>query len=165
MAAVNAELSPRDLYISALVGAIEMIRTGSTSVLDMPRIDMARVCRRWQDGHHAGLCGYRPARRRCGQLSLMSISAASLPLELVPGLSDTLKPRRTAHIERCYRPPRCLASRPEGAAIYCNVTDDRPVVGCRAVRPNVLKASVDLARRRRPRTVQDLPIFSPASRR
>ncbi|MDB5820012.1 MAG: hypothetical protein JWQ11_3652, partial [Rhizobacter sp.] len=28
----NAELTPRELYVSAMIGAIEMIRTGSTAV-------------------------------------------------------------------------------------------------------------------------------------
>ncbi|MES2533806.1 MAG: amidohydrolase family protein, partial [Pseudomonadota bacterium] len=37
----NAELTPRELYVSAMAGAIEMVRSGSTAVLDMPRVPLA----------------------------------------------------------------------------------------------------------------------------
>lgn len=40
----GATLAPRDLHVSTMVGAIEMLATGTTSVLDCPRSDL-----RWFD--------------------------------------------------------------------------------------------------------------------
>jgi 5-methylthioadenosine/S-adenosylhomocysteine deaminase len=93
----NAELSPRDLYVSALTGAIEMIRTGSTSVLDMPRIDLAR----FEAGSDAIMQAYADIGLRAAvAVSFTDLNfASSLPLALVPGLAKHLKPRRTAAVE------------------------------------------------------------------
>ncbi len=90
----NAEFRPRDLYISAMVGAIEMIRSGSTSAIDMPRVDL-----RWfAEGSDAIMQAYADV----GMRAMVAVTytdlnfAGSLPLELVPGAIDALKPRRTA---------------------------------------------------------------------
>src|SRR5438046_9024105 len=40
----GATLQPKDLYLSTMVGALEMVSTGTTSVLDCPRCDQ-----RWID--------------------------------------------------------------------------------------------------------------------
>jgi cytosine/adenosine deaminase-related metal-dependent hydrolase len=93
----NAELSPRDLYVSAMIGAIEMIRTGSTSVLDMPRVDLPTFA----EGIDAIMQAYADVGLRAAvAVSYTDLNfASSLPLELVPGMLETLKPRRTARVD------------------------------------------------------------------
>jgi 5-methylthioadenosine/S-adenosylhomocysteine deaminase len=92
----NAEFRPRDLYVSAMVGAIEMIRGGSTSAIDMPRVDM-----RWfAEGTDAIMQAYADI----GMRAMVAVTytdlnfPGSLPLELVPGAVDALKPRKTADL-------------------------------------------------------------------
>lgn len=140
---VNAELSPRDLYISALVGAIEMIRTGSTSVLDMPRIDMARFA----EGSDAIMQAYADIGLRAAvAVSYTDVNfAASLPLELVPGLSDTLKPRRTAAVADVISHLEAFVSRWKGRHPLLS-----PMIGPSSLprcSTELFEASVDLARR------------------
>jgi 5-methylthioadenosine/S-adenosylhomocysteine deaminase len=86
----NAELSPRELYVSAMIGAIEMIRTGSTAVLDMPRIPLNA----FDASVDAIMQAYADSGMRAGvAASYTDLNfAASLPLELVPNLSEQLKP-------------------------------------------------------------------------
>lgn len=86
----NAELSPRELYVSAQIGALEMIRTGSTAVLDMPRMPLGA----FDAAADAVMQAYIDVGIRAGvAVSFTDLNfAASLPLELVPGLAETLKP-------------------------------------------------------------------------
>jgi 5-methylthioadenosine/S-adenosylhomocysteine deaminase len=93
---LNAELSPRELYVSAMVGAIEMIRTGSTAVLDMPRVSMNDFVA----GSDAVMQAYADIGMRAGvAIAYTDMNfAGSLPLELVPGLQEYLKPARTAAV-------------------------------------------------------------------
>lgn len=89
-----AELRPRDLYVSAMVGAIEMIRSGSTAALDMARVDT-----RWfEEGTDAVMQAYVDIGLRAGvAITITDLDfASSLPLALVPGAADELKPRRVA---------------------------------------------------------------------
>jgi 5-methylthioadenosine/S-adenosylhomocysteine deaminase len=94
----NAELSPRELYISAMIGAIEMIRTGSTAVLDMPRMPLAA----FDASADAVMQAYADIGMRAGvAVSYTDLNfAASLPLELVPGLSDQIKPAPMASVQQ-----------------------------------------------------------------
>ncbi len=92
----NAEFRPRDLYVSAMVGAIDMIRGGSTSALDMPRVDM-----RWfREGTDAIMQAYADI----GMRAMVAVTytdlnfPGSLPLELVPGAFEALKPKKTAEL-------------------------------------------------------------------
>jgi 5-methylthioadenosine/S-adenosylhomocysteine deaminase len=92
----NAELSPRELHVSAMIGAIEMIRCGSTAVLDMPRIPLGE----FEKATDAIMQAYVDVGIRAGvAASFTDLNfAASLPLELVPGLIDELKPAPMARI-------------------------------------------------------------------
>lgn len=90
----NAEFAPRDLYVSAMVGAIEMIRSGSTSALDMPRVDL-----RWfKDGTDAIMRAYTDIGMRATvAVTYTDLNfPGSLPLELIPGAVEALKPRKVA---------------------------------------------------------------------
>jgi 5-methylthioadenosine/S-adenosylhomocysteine deaminase len=93
----NAELKPRDLYVSAMVGAIEMIRTGTTAALDMARVDS-----KWfAEGTDAVMQAYGDAGLRAAvAVTITDLDfASSLPLELVPGALEELKPKRIAKAE------------------------------------------------------------------
>jgi 5-methylthioadenosine/S-adenosylhomocysteine deaminase len=94
----NAELSPRELYVSAAIGAIEMIRTGSTAVLDMPRMPLGA----FDASADAVMQAYADVGMRAGvAASFTDLNfAASLPLELVPGMSDQLKPAAMASVQQ-----------------------------------------------------------------
>lgn len=90
----SAELRPRDLYVSAMVGAIEMIRSGSTAALDMARVDP-----RWfEDGTDAIMQAYADVGLRAAvAVTVTDLDfASSLPLELVPGAAEELQPKRVA---------------------------------------------------------------------
>jgi 5-methylthioadenosine/S-adenosylhomocysteine deaminase len=92
----NAEFGPRDLYVSAMVGAIEMIRGGATSALDMPRVDL-----RWfKDGTDAIMRAYADIGMRATvAVTYTDLNfPGSLPLELVPGAVEALKPRQIAEL-------------------------------------------------------------------
>lgn len=93
----SAELRPRDLYISAQVGAIEMIRSGTTAALDMARVDT-----RWfEAGTDAVMQAYLDIGLRAGvAITITDLDfASSLPLSLVPEAAATLKPRRVANAD------------------------------------------------------------------
>jgi 5-methylthioadenosine/S-adenosylhomocysteine deaminase len=140
----NAELSPRDLYISALIGAIEMIRTGSTSVLDMPRVDLSAFAE--------GIDAIMQAYADIGMRAAVAVSytdlnfASSLPLELVPGMLETLKPRRTASVDEILGCLDGFIARWKGRNRRL-----RPMVGPSSLprcSTELFEASVDLARQR-----------------
>ncbi len=140
----NAELSPRDLYVSALVGAIEMIRTGSTAVLDMPRVDPARF--------EPGIDSIMQAYAAIGLRAAVAVSysdinfAASLPLELAPGMAERLPPRRSAAIPDILAHLNAFIDRWKGRHPLLT-----PMIGPSSLprcSTEMFEASVDLARRR-----------------
>jgi 5-methylthioadenosine/S-adenosylhomocysteine deaminase len=141
----NAELSPRELYVSALVGAIEMIRTGSTSVLDMPRIDLAR----FEAMSDAVMQAYSDIGLRAAvAASFTDLNfAASLPLALLPGMSDSYRPRRVAPVEDVIGHLGRFIARWRGR--HPRLT---PMIGPSSLprcSTELFEASVDLARRER----------------
>ncbi len=140
----NAELSPRDLYVSAMIGAIEMIRTGSTSVLDMPRVDLSTFA----EGIDAIMQAYADIGLRAAvAVSYTDLNfASSLPLELVPGMLETLKPRRTARVDEIVGLVDGFITRWKGRSRRL-----RPMVGPSSLprcSTELFEASVDLARQR-----------------
>jgi 5-methylthioadenosine/S-adenosylhomocysteine deaminase len=140
----SAELNPRDLYVSAMIGAIEMIRTGSTSVLDMPRVDLASFAQ----GSDAIMQAYSDVGLRAAvAVSYTDLNfAGSLPLELVPGLLETLKPRRTAAVDDIIGHLDAFISRWQGRNRRL-----QPMVGPSSLprcSTELFEASVGLARRR-----------------
>jgi 5-methylthioadenosine/S-adenosylhomocysteine deaminase len=140
----NAELGPRDLYVSAMIGAIEMIRTGSTSVLDMPRVDLSTFA----EGGDAIMQAYADIGMRAAvAVAYTDLNfASSLPLELVPGMLETLKPRRTARIEDIIGCLDAFITRWSGRNRLL-----RPMIGPSSLprcSTELFEASVDLARRR-----------------
>lgn len=139
----NAELSPRDLYVSALVGAIEMIRTGATSVLDMPRIDLAR----FEVMSDAVMQAYADIGMRAAvAASYTDLNfAASLPLALVPGMSETYRPGRVAAVDDIVAHLEAFIARWRGR--HPRLT---PMIGPSSLprcSTELFEASVDLARR------------------
>lgn len=141
----NAELSPRELYVSALVGAVEMLRTGSTSVLDMPRIDLAR----FEAMSDAVMQAYADIGLRAAvAASYTDLNfAASLPLALVPGMSDTYRPRRVAPVDDVVAHLGAFVTRWRGR--HPRLT---PMIGPSSLprcSTELFEASVDLARRER----------------
>lgn len=86
----GVRLQPRDLYVSAMLGGIEMLETGTTSVLDCARVD-----REWFD---EGLDAIARAYDDLGLRAAIAVQYAdldffsSLPLELI-GETATLPPR------------------------------------------------------------------------
>lgn len=86
----GARLSPRDLYVSAMVGALEMVRSGATSVLDCARSDNEWV----DDGMDAIMTAYSDLGMRANvaiQYSDLDFFS-SIPVDLVPGGKALRKP-------------------------------------------------------------------------
>ncbi|WP_283138313.1 amidohydrolase family protein [Rhizohabitans arisaemae] len=97
----GARLSPRDLYVSAMVGGLEMIRTGTTSVLDCARADLEWI----DEGMDAIMQAYLDLGMRASvaiQFSDLDFFS-SIPVELVPGGSALVRPPLA-------RPDQVLAS-------------------------------------------------------
>jgi len=88
----GATLEPKDLYVSTMVGALEMIATGTTSVLDVPRADQ-----RWFD---AGMDQIMTAYRDVGMRANVAAQYSdlefldSLPMSLIG--DDRERPRTGA---------------------------------------------------------------------
>jgi len=77
----GASLGPKDLYLSTMVGAIEMISTGTTAVLDCPRSDQ-----RWfDDGMDQIMFAYRDVGMRANVAAQYSDLEFldSLPMALI----------------------------------------------------------------------------------
>jgi guanine deaminase len=77
----GARLSPRDLYVSAMTGAIEMLTTGTTSVLDCARSDLE-----WfDDGMAAIMQAYADIGMRAGVAAQYADLDffSSLPMKLI----------------------------------------------------------------------------------
>ncbi|WP_326639332.1 amidohydrolase family protein [Streptosporangium sp. NBC_01755] len=86
----GARLSPRDLYVSAMVGGLEMIRTGTTSVLDCARADLEWI----DEGMDAIMQAYLDLGLRASvaiQFSDLDFFS-SLPIDLVPGGAALRRP-------------------------------------------------------------------------
>jgi 5-methylthioadenosine/S-adenosylhomocysteine deaminase len=78
----GARLSPRDLYISALVGGLDMLRSGTTAVLDCARADVEWV----DEGMDAIMQAYVDLGLRANvaiQFSDLDFFS-SIPIDLVP---------------------------------------------------------------------------------
>ena len=90
----GARLSPRDLYVSAMVGAIEMVKTGCTSTLDCARADLEWI----GDGLDSIAQAYVDIGFRAhiaAQFSDLDFFS-SIPIDLAPGGDDLRKPPRAA---------------------------------------------------------------------
>lgn len=89
----GATLRPEDLYLSTMVGALEMVSTGTTAVLDCPRCDQ-----RWfDDGMDQIMFAYRDIGMRANVAAQYSDLEFfdSLPLSLI---GETGKHPRTAKV-------------------------------------------------------------------
>jgi cytosine/adenosine deaminase-related metal-dependent hydrolase len=121
-----------------------MIRTGSTSVLDMPRIDLA-----WfGPGSDAIMQAYADIGLRAAvAASYTDLNfAASLPLALVPGMADQLKPRRIVAVDEVIAHVDAFIGRWQGRHPLLT-----PMVGPSSLprcSTELFEASVDLARAR-----------------
>lgn len=141
----GALLGPEELRISTLMGAIEMLRTGTTSVVDCARVDLA--C--FDEGLDAIMGAYSESGMRAGVAAQYSDLDffASLPLELIGGASDQPRPRAapTEVLDRAAR----FIDRWSGR--HRRLT---PMLGPSSLprcSPELFEASVDLARRRQVR--------------
>lgn len=88
----GARLSPRELYVSAMLGAIQMLRNGTTSVLDCARAD-----HEWMgEGLDAITQAYVDAGMRANVAAQYSDLDffSSLPLDLVDGTEHLVRPPR-----------------------------------------------------------------------
>lgn len=88
----GARLSPRELYVSAMLGAIQMLRSGTTSVLDCARAD-----HEWMgDGLDAITRAYVDSGMRANVAAQYSDLDffSSLPLDLIDGTEDLVRPPR-----------------------------------------------------------------------
>ncbi|MFS3127931.1 amidohydrolase family protein [Nocardioides sp. Bht2] len=86
----GARLSPRDLYVSAMVGGLEMIRSGATAVLDCSRADVEWV----DEGMDAIMQAYVDLGMRANvaiQYSDLDFFT-SIPIHLVEGGEALRKP-------------------------------------------------------------------------
>ena len=82
----GATLRPKDLYLSTMVGALEMVSTGTTSVLDCPRCDQ-----RWFDeGMDQIMFAYRDVGMRANVAAQYSDLEFldSLPMSLIGERAD-----------------------------------------------------------------------------
>src|SRR5436309_5778208 len=138
----GATLQPKDLYLSTMVGALEMVSTGTTSVLDCPRCDQ-----RWFDeGMDQIMFAYRDIGMRANVAAQYSDLEFldSLPMDLIN--EDRSTETRTASVAD-------LVARLEP---YLGRWRDRhprlrPMLGPSSLprcSVELFEASVDLARRR-----------------
>ena len=139
----GARLTPRDLYVSAAVGGIEMLRSGATAVLDCARSDIE-----WMDeGMDAIMQAYLDLGLRANvaiQYSDLDFFS-SIPLGLVEGTKSMRRPALAA-------PEQVLAAA-EGFLDRWLGTSDRvqPILGPSSLprcSTELFEASVDLAKRR-----------------
>jgi len=93
----GARLEPRDLYVSAMVGAIEMLSTGTTAVLDCMRSDFA-----WLD---TGMDAVMQAYADIGLRANLAMQYAdldffsSIPIGLIDAPSDLRNEQRRSTVE------------------------------------------------------------------
>lgn len=88
----GAILSPHEQRISTLMGAIEMLRTGTTSVVDCARVDLGIL----SSGLDAVMDAYVESGMRAGVAAQYTDIDffSSLPVELIEGGVDLLRPPR-----------------------------------------------------------------------
>jgi len=137
----GASLGPRDLYLSTMVGALEMISTGTTAVLDCPRCDQ-----RWfDDGMDQIMFAYRDVGMRANVAAQYSDLEFldSLPMALI---GEERERPRTASVSELVariepylarwkgRHPRLVPMLGPSSLPRCSV--------------ELFEASLDLARRR-----------------
>lgn len=139
----GARLSPRDLYVSAMAGGIEMIRSGSTAVLDCARADIEWV----DDGMDAIMQAYVDLGMRASvaiQFSDLDFFS-SIPIDLIPDGRSLRKPPMA--------PPDVVLA---GAGRFLERWDTtssrvRPILGPSSLprcSTDLFAASVDLAKGR-----------------
>lgn len=93
----GALMGPDELRISTLMGAIEMLRTGTTSVVDCVRVDLDV----FDDGLDAVMNAYAESGMRAGVAAQYTDIDffSSLPVELIPDGTDLLNPPRATPAE------------------------------------------------------------------
>lgn len=139
----GAALGPDELRISAQMGAIEMLRTGTTSVVDCVRVDLE--C--FSDGLDAVMQAYVDSGMRAGVAAQYTDIDffSSLPVELAPGGDALLKPPRAT-------PQEVLAEVEEFLVRWADRHPRvRPMLGPSSLprcSTELFEASVDLARAR-----------------
>ena len=94
----GALMGPEDLRIAALMGAVEMLRTGTTSVVDCARVDAS--C--FAEGLDAIMNAYVDSGMRAGVAAQYADLDffSSLPLELIDG-GETLLPTAQSRSRGC----------------------------------------------------------------
>ena len=137
----GATLQPTDLYLSTMVGALEMVATGTTAVLDCPRCDQ-----RWFDeGMDQIMYAYRDVGMRANVAAQYSDLdfLDSLPMSLIG--EDRPRPRTAAV-------PELLARLEPYLERWRNKHPRlRPLLGPSSLprcSSELFEASVDLAKRR-----------------
>jgi 5-methylthioadenosine/S-adenosylhomocysteine deaminase len=137
----GATLQPKDLYLSTMVGALEMVATGTTAVLDCPRCDQ-----RWFDeGMDQVMYAYRDIGMRANVAAQYSDLdfLDSLPLSLIG--EERARPRTAAVDDLIARLDPYLARwRDKDPRL-------RPLLGPSSLPRcsiELFEASVDLAKRR-----------------
>jgi 5-methylthioadenosine/S-adenosylhomocysteine deaminase len=137
----GATLGPKDLYLSTMVGALEMLATGTTSVLDCPRCDQ-----RWfDDGMDQIMFAYRDVGMRANVAAQYSDLdfLDSLPMSLIGEKAD--RPR-TAKIPELVARLEPFIDRWSGTHARL-----RPMLGPSSLprcSVELFAASLELARRR-----------------
>ena len=93
----GALMGPEELRIGALMGAAEMLRTGTTSVVDCVRVDTS--C--FDEGLDAVMNAYIDSGMRAGVAAQYTDLDffSSLPLELIGGGGELVRPPRAAPAE------------------------------------------------------------------
>lgn len=137
----GATLRPKDLYLSTMVGALEMVSTGTTSVLDCPRCDQ-----RWFDeGMDQIMFAYRDVGMRA------NVAAQYSDLDFLDSLPMSMIGERGEH-PRTARVPELLALlEPYLERWSAKHPRLRPLLGPSSLPRcsiELFEASLDLARRR-----------------
>ncbi len=138
----GARLSPRDLYVSAMVGGLEMVRTGATSVIDCARSDLEWI----DDGMDSIMQAYQDLGLRANvaiQYSDLDFFS-SIPVHLVPGGAELRKPRMAAPETVLASAERFLAKWNDSSARVQGILGPSSLPRCST---ELFEASVDLAKR------------------
>lgn len=139
----GAVLSPAEQRISTLMGAIEMLLTGTTAVVDCARVDLSVL----DDGLDAVMSAYDEVGMRAGVAAQYTDIDffSSLPVEMIDGGEALLRPPRA-------KPEEVLASIDEFVLRWKDRSARvQPMLGPSSLprcSTDLFEASVDLARRR-----------------
>lgn len=139
----GARLSPRDLYVSAMVGGLEMVRTGTTSVIDCARSDLEWV----DEGMDAIMQAYEDLGLRANvaiQYSDLDFFS-SIPVHLVPGGAQLRKPPMAAPDRVLAAAERFITRWGDDAARVRGILGPSSLPRCST---ELFEASVDLAKRK-----------------